>query len=328
MYGFKAVFTRPLAWGAELAWRWVSSLTLWLIVLYTFFSYLHSLPVSDTDRFMLSGVVPGLAAEGVRHIIAGSGGRLLKLILLVSAAWSVLWWAAASLGRSATLLDMTETQNSMVRRNFKFVLTAISRIHAIRIALNVASTMAYCGVIVLAEVKSRVPVVDLHETQGVHTHRSGEFWTIFIGLSLLVSLATVSLRWYLSLAPIFCVQYGVRVRDAVRMAAGIGSKRAQNFSWVGFAHWAIRLVLNLCLIVPGFTLLGVIAHMPKVFVWIFVIVGMMAWSAVGHFLGLSQLASWMRIIKWDEEERNKPTEPLHMPAVARPLLDSPIVPAM
>jgi len=188
--------------------------------------------------------------------------------------------------------------------------------------------MAYGGVIALAEAKSRVPVVELHETQGAHTHRSSEFWGIAIGLSLLVSLATASLRWYLSLAPIFCAQYGVGVRDALRMAAGIASKRARNFSWIGFVHWAIRLVMNLCLLVPGFTLLGMVARMSKVPLWLAAVVVMMVWSAVGHFMGLAQLASWMRIIAWDEEERNRPPVPVIVPVVVRPLLDPPIVPAM
>jgi hypothetical protein len=327
-YGFKAAFAHPLVWGAELMWRWVSRFAFWLIMLYTFFSYLHSLPVSDSDRFMLSGVVPGLATEGLRHIISGSGGRLVKLFFLTSVAWSIFWWMVSSLGRSATLLGMMDSNDGSWKSNEKSVLAAISRIHAIRIAMNIVVFLAYCGVVALAEAKSRVPVVELHETQGVHTHNASMFWAIAIGLSLLVSITTTSLRWCLSLAPIYCTMYGMAVRDALRSAADVTSQRARSFSWVGFVHWIARLILCFSLLVLALSLMGLNLRMSRGIMWFAAIAVMLVWSAAGHFLRLAQMASWICIIAWDKEERNKPPTPVVVPIIVRPLLDPPIVPSM
>src|SRR5579872_546623 len=104
--GFRAVFAHPLALLAEIACHWTAFIGVAVVTLYALFSFLHSLPVSDEDAFLLSGLLPGLTGEALGHIFKGSGPKLLELSVIVAISAAVLRWFATSAGRSAVLPEV------------------------------------------------------------------------------------------------------------------------------------------------------------------------------------------------------------------------------
>src|SRR5205823_48640 len=88
---------------AELAWRWALATSMLVLGTYSLLLFLHSTPVTNGDMFGLSGIVPSLFWQTIVHIFRGSGQKLLRIGVVLVAAFSILWWLAASMGRVATL---------------------------------------------------------------------------------------------------------------------------------------------------------------------------------------------------------------------------------
>ncbi|MGB8918369.1 MAG: hypothetical protein WCC89_16045, partial [Candidatus Sulfotelmatobacter sp.] len=101
--GFRAAFRRPALTFAEIAWRWTLGATAWALLLFSFFEYLNTLPVTHADATLLSTRHPALVGRALTHILRGSLNRVVLAALLGALALSLLWIVAASIGRAATI---------------------------------------------------------------------------------------------------------------------------------------------------------------------------------------------------------------------------------
>jgi hypothetical protein len=101
--GFRAAFRRPTLTFAEIAWRWTLGATAWALLLFSFFEYLNTLPVTHADAALLSTRHPALVGRALTHILRGSLNRVVLAALLGALALSLLWIVTASIGRAATV---------------------------------------------------------------------------------------------------------------------------------------------------------------------------------------------------------------------------------
>lgn len=101
--GFRAIFRRPSFGLAEIAWRWSFGVAAALLLAFSFFTFLDTLPVGKSDLLLLRSRQPFLIFRAMAHIVRGSAFRAvgagIVLALTLGAAWIVL----ASFGRAATV---------------------------------------------------------------------------------------------------------------------------------------------------------------------------------------------------------------------------------
>src|SRR6202046_2238120 len=101
--GFRAAFRRPLLTLAEIMWRWMVGPPAATLVVFVFFEYLDTLPVTNGELLFLRTRHPYLVGEAIAHIFRGTLNRLVVAGLLSALLLGLLWTGAASLGRIATV---------------------------------------------------------------------------------------------------------------------------------------------------------------------------------------------------------------------------------
>src|SRR5271155_4597963 len=101
--GFRTMLSRPSFGLAEVAWRWSFGAAASLLLAFSFFEYLDTLPVSKSDLFLLRTSQPVLISRAVLHIFRGSAFRVLNATIVLALTLAAAWIVVASLGRAATL---------------------------------------------------------------------------------------------------------------------------------------------------------------------------------------------------------------------------------
>ena len=99
--GFRAAFRRPGLTFGEILWRWSFGATTVALLLFGFFEYLATLPVTNGELFFLRTRHPFFVAQALAHILHGSLYRAvisllvaaLMLLLFVGGVMN-LWWIA------------------------------------------------------------------------------------------------------------------------------------------------------------------------------------------------------------------------------------------
>lgn len=309
--GFSAIFREPLVYVAELAWRWTYSIAAFLVVAYAVLLFLNSLPVSDRDAFGLSGIIPGLFLEALANIFRGSGPRMMRVAIMLLAGLGVLWFLAASVGRTATLTALLHTPAR---------LRPILRLHFLRLVVGTMAWIAYGGALAVAARAARF--------ESGEGYNPGEFYLIFLLLSMVISTAWSSASWYLSLGPIFSVRNGTGALDSLYDAAALVRRQPSQFSWVGILFGLTRAAVWFAGVFTLLLLLSAVSSAPAGISTLVLLLFLAAYSAVSNFIYLARMNAYLRILEFDEEERSRPPLVAPPPMPAPPVLDPPIVPAM
>jgi len=162
--GFRAAVRRPSLTFAEIAWRWSLGATAWALLLFSFFEYLNTLPVTNADAALLSTRQPALVGRALTHILRGSLNRAVLAALLGALALSFLWAVAASFGRIATvraLLDYFAERKDIVRdlsttydRAGTQPFRSLIGLNFLRVATVLAALLAFVGAAILASFAS------------------------------------------------------------------------------------------------------------------------------------------------------------------------------
>src|ERR1700688_2862063 len=101
--GFRAILRRPSFGFAEIAWRWSFGAAAGVLLVFSFFEFLDTLPVSNGDLVLLRTRQPILISRAVLDIFRGSSFRLLETVAVLAVTMGAAWVVVASLGRAATL---------------------------------------------------------------------------------------------------------------------------------------------------------------------------------------------------------------------------------
>ena len=308
--GFRAAFRRPSLTLAEITWRWTVGAVAWALLLFSFIEYLDSLPVTNADAALLWTRQPLLVARAVAHILRGSLNRAVLAVLLALAALSLLWIAAASLGRAATVRVLLDYFRIDVCRDDSTTYDAIKPrplrsligLNFLRVALGLAALPAFAGAAILVSFTS--PAAKPHP---------GVAFLLFLPLAALICLVCWALNWLLSLAGIFAIRDGNDVLSTLFAAVTFireywGPVFAVS-TWTGVAHLAAFSLATTAVSLP----LAFIRVGPARLIVGAVIFVTLAYFAVADWLYMARLAGYVCIAEMPKTRAESVTLPTPPP---------------
>jgi len=306
--GFRAIFRRPLFGLAEIAWRWSFGGAASLLLVFTFFEYLDTLPVSKSDLFLLRTRQPALISRAVLHIFRGSSFRVVETAIVLVLALGFAWVVTVSLGRAATLNALLayfreSDVSTSDHKEKSWRLRSLFGLNLLRFATTLAAAVGCVAAILLGAAVSRPT-----------DPAPGSALLIILTVTVLVWLAWSTLNWFLSLAAIFVVADGHDTFDAIAAAVELCQTRpgsvAAAGTWFGLAHVTAFVIASSVVAFP----LGFAAVLPTGVVLGGVLLITMLYFAVTDFLYVSRLAAYVAIAEMPE--------PPVKPEIAQPpLLD-------
>ncbi len=298
--GFRAAFRRPAVFVGEIAWRWAFGTAVWGLLILVFFAYLQSLTISDADWLLLRTKTPPLMAEAVRHILSGSGPRLLRAAAILVPALAAMWTVAASLGRWASLRALVKDP----RGRFRTVLG----LHFLRAAGGLAAWIGYLGALLVAGFAASRDLED----------RPGLFLLVFFAVAAVVGFCHGRIRWYLFLANILAVRDGHDAFSAVAAAFDIYRRRRSRFLALAAGMGAIRIALLIGVTLVSLVPIGLMAGMDWRLLFLLLVLFTLAYFLLADFLFVARLGAYIEILRDDPEP-----EPLTAaPAPLAPLAEA------
>ncbi|HVP42077.1 MAG TPA: hypothetical protein VMS96_01520 [Terriglobales bacterium] len=297
--GFRTAIRRPAVFFGEIAWRWAFGAAAWGLLLLTLFAYLESLTITDADWLLLRTKAPPLMAEAVRHILSGSGPRLLRAAAILLPALAAMWIVAASFARWASLRALIEQP----RGRFRTVLG----LHFLRAAGGLAAWIGYLGALLIAGFAASRDAED----------HPGLFLLIFFVLAAVVGFFHGWLRWYLFLANILAVRDGSDAFSAIAAAFDTYRRRRARFLALAAAMGGIRLFLLIGVTIVSLVPVSVVGSAWKLLAILLVLITL-AYFLIADFLFVARLAAYIDILR-DEPE---PEPASTVPAPSRPSPES------
>ncbi len=297
--GFRAAFSRPALVASEIAWRWSCGAAAWLVLLFAFFTYLHSIRISNTDLMLLRSRVPPLMAEAVRNMLEGTGPRLLRAAAVLLPAFALLWVVAAAFARWASLRSLIEEPRGRLR--------TVLGLHFLRAAVALAAWTGYLGALLAAGYFASRDIED----------RPGLFLLIFFAGAVVVGFVHGRIRWYLFLANLLAVRDGCDAFAAVSAAFDHYRARRGRFLSLGLAMGAIRLGLLIAVTVLSLLAMGLIAGTAWRLLLLILALITLGYFAVADFLFVARLAAYVDILRDEPEPEPFPAIP---PAAPDPVL--------
>lgn len=298
--GFSTAVTRPALLAGEIAWRWSCGLAAWLMVLFAFFTYLSSIRVSHADLLLLRTRVPPLMTQALRHMLEGTGPRLLRAAAVLLPAMTIVWLAGASFGRWASLRALIEEP----RGKFGSVLG----LHFLRAAAALAAWTGYLGALLAA---------GWLVSRRAEDH-PGLFLLIFFVFSTVIGFFHGRLRWYLFLANVVAVRDGSDAFTALATAFNLYRERRARFLTVGIAMFAIRVALWIGVTVVSLVFLGALPGTAWKLLVIILVLITLAYFVIADFLFVARLAAYVEILR----EEPEPEALAATPAAPAPLTES------
>ncbi len=306
--GFRTAFREPAIALAEIAWRWSFGLAALALAAASLFAYLDTLRITNIELLALRGHARWLIADAIAHILHGSP-RLVRVAAIVLPAIFVLWVAAATIGRAATL-------KALLRRESSVALAPQLGLNILRASVVLASLIGYLGVLILA---GRAAVSDTDVRPGI-------FLMVFVVLGTVVTMVRSRLNWFLSLAAIPAARDRHDTFTAIREAVGLFRRHPRTFAGAGAVFGAIRGVLFAFCTVVCLLALSLADKVPPAVTVFFLGVITLAYFAVVDFLYIARLAAYVAI---DESDRTPPAavapESLSPAPEAPPMPDLPLV---
>jgi hypothetical protein len=313
--GFRLVRRRPAVMVAEIMWRWSFGVAAGALVLVAGLRFLASLTVTDGELWALRSAIPQLMADAILHIFQGSGPRLLRLILLVTPAVSLLWVLAASAGRAATLRALVQDAPASFTRRHD--LRSLLAVNFLRVVVVLLALLAMVGSAILAGFAANIteePSILL-------------FNVVFLGLLFLVSLSWSTLNWYFSLAPIFVVRDNRPALGAVADAVHLVRRRGGDFSGVSTLYGLLKLFAIGVATVFSLVPMAFIAQWPWEITTMLLVLITLAYFAVSDVLYIARLASYLVIADEERAGSAQPVAssppPVPVAAVASPAASAP-----
>jgi len=282
--GFRAAFREPAIVLAEIAWRWSFSLAALALVAASLFAYLDTLRVSNLELRALRDNPRWLIADAAGYILRGSP-RLVGAAAIVLPAIFLLWIAAATVGRTATL-------KALLRRQGRVALWPQLGLNFLHASVTVASLIGYLGAAILAG-----------RAAGADAVRPGVFLLVFLVLATAVATVRSCLNWFLCLGTIPAARTGCGAFAAISEAVGLFRRHPGRFVGAGAVFGTIHGVLFAFCTVVSLLALSLADKVPPA-ATLFLLTGIaLAYFAAVDFLYIARLAAYTAI---DEDDRTPP----------------------
>ena len=278
---FSEVFHEPVVYLAELAWRSVLTAAVTLLSAYAAIAYLHTLEVTDLDLWGLSGIVPGTAGAAWEHIFQGSGSALTRAGVAAVCGAVLLWWAAATLGRSATLATLVRGEHP--------ALGTIARLNVLRCMVTTCGLIAVVGAYTFAFSRAHTSASE---------HDRGPIYAIFLPVLLLVGWAWSTVSWYLKVAQIPAAKHNSGMLLALQSAVATVRRHGSQFVWIGFVTGLLRAAAFMVAIFSALIVLSLALQSPAALGWTIMALYALLCLIVFTFLQVLQLAAYARVFAW------------------------------
>jgi hypothetical protein len=291
--GFRTMFRRPSFGLAEMAWRWSFGFAAGLLLAYSGAEYLHTLPVTGRDLFLLRTRHPALVWQALAHILRGSGPRLIEALMVAASAMAVAWIGMATLGRAVTiralLSYLPEEHAGDAPAAKRWRMASLAGLNFLRVAVTLAAAVGCLAAWRLGGAVSP----DKDPSPGSAT-------LVFLALVMLVWLAWSMMNWFLSLAAVIAVTRGKNTLGAMAAAVDLcrarGGSLAAASTWFGLTHLAGFVMASSVVAVP----LAFLTVLPgSVVVGGVLLVGLL-YFALADFLYVGRLAAYAAIAESPE----------------------------
>jgi hypothetical protein len=292
--GFRIIFRRPSFGLAEIAWRWSFAAAAGLLLVFSFFEYLDTLPVSRGDLLLLRTSQPALISRAVLHIFHGSAVRVVETAIVLALTLGAAWVVIASLGRAATLKALLayfrEDEASISKTEKKrWRLRSLIGLNCFRLSATLAASVGCVAAFLLGGAASRPT-----------DPAPGSAFLIFLTTIMLTWLAWSTLNWFLSLAAIFVVADGQDTFGATTAAVDLCQTRPGSVfaasTWFGLAHLTVFVVASSVVAFP----LGLAAVLPPGVVLGGVLLITLLYLAIADFLYMGRLAAYVAMVEMHE----------------------------
>ncbi len=281
--GFRIVRRDSTLLPLELLWRWSFGLGLMALL---FFAYAHlrqAILISDADEAAFSGQDPLAIATAAAGIIAGSQPLLLRTFAQVAAVVSVLWIAAATLGRG--MLTRMIVRRLAVDYDIEIAAdtprwAAFAILKMSRVLMLLILVIGYlAGVLIVGLVSA--------PAKNVVTSALIVFAAVAVS-----SLLWSWVNWLLSLAPIFVVRDGLSPLDSV--VAALAFLRRNGSRLVAIAIWNNTLRGLAATVITAAAAVTVAMHtaLPGWAITVLVVLETLLYLVVSDFLLLVRLAAY------------------------------------
>jgi hypothetical protein len=310
--GFQAVLRRPSFGLAEITWRWSVGFAAVALFSLATIEYLHTLPVTRGDLFLLGTRQPPLISQAIQHIFRGSGARVIWSSAIVATALVLGWMVLAAVGRAATLnalIDYFRDSDSTADvERAGLHLDSLIGLNLLRAGTTVAALVGCVGAALVASGASS-------KTDPA----PGSVMLIFFTLALIICLIWSVLNWLLSLASVFVIArrsdtFGAIASAVALLRSETGSLFAAGI-WFGIAHVAAFVVATSMVAFP----LGFAGVLPGSLVFGGVLLVTLLYFATVDFLYTGRLAAYVAIL----ELPDLPPAVIVMPAPPPPPLPEP-----
>jgi hypothetical protein len=305
--GFRAILRRPSFGLAEIAWRWSFGAAAGLLLMFSFFEYLDTLPVSKDDLLLLRTSQPVLISRAVVHIFRGSAFRVVETVVVLALTLGLAWIVVASLARAATIKALLAyflegDASTPARRETPWRFHSLFTLNFFRLGTTLAALVACLAAVLLGKAASRP--TDPAPASAL---------LITLTVIMLVWLAWSTLNWFLSLGAIFVVADGEDTIGAIAAAVDLCRTRSASIfaagTWFGLAHITAFVVASSAVAFP----LGFAAVLPAGVVLGGVLLVTLLYFAVTDFLYMGRLAAYVAIVEMPElpvsAERTQPPLP-------------------
>jgi hypothetical protein len=312
--GFRAIFRRPSFGLAEIAWRWSFGAASGLLLAFSFFEYLDTLPVSKGDLFLLRTSQPAFISRALLNIFRGSAFRAVETTAILALALAAAWIVVASLARAATLealiAHFRESDASTPEDIKNWRLRSLFALNFFRLGAMLAAIVGCIAAFLLAGAVS--PPTD---------PAPGSAFLIILTVAMLVWLAWSTLNWFLSLAAIFVVADGQDAFGALAAAVDLCRARPGSVfaagTWFGLAHITAFVVATSMVAFP----LNFAALLPAGVVLGGVLLISMLYFAIADFLYMGRLAAYVAMVEMPDSAVSAETAP---PTLPHPVAQDPI----
>lgn len=284
--GFRIVRSDSALLPLELLWRWSFGLGLMALL---FFAYAHlrqAILISDADQSAFSGHDPLAMATAAAGILAGSQPLLLRTFAQLAAVASVLWIAAATLGRGM----LTRMIVRRLATNYDLKIAA----DAPRWTSFAILTMARVLMLLILVIGYLVGTLIVASVSAFGKNVLTAALIIFAAVAV-SGLLWSWVNWVLSLAPILVARDGLSPLDSI--IGAIAFIRRNGSRLIAIAIWNSTLRGLAATVITAAAAVTVAAHtaLPGWAAAVLVVLETLLYLVVSDFLLLVRLAAYSSV---------------------------------
>jgi len=282
--GLRAAVREPAIVLAEIIWRWSFGVAALALVAGSLFAYLDTLPVTNRELLVLHDHPRWLIADAVRRILH-SGACLAMVGGIILPAIFVLWIAAATIGRAATL-------KALFRGEASVALAPQLGLNSLRASVTLVSLVGYLWAAILAG----------RAAAGRNAIGPGVFFIVFGVLSVVITLVRSRLNWFFCMGAIPAAR-GHATLNAISEAVALFCRHTGKYASAGLFFGTIHGVLFAFTTLVCLLVLSVAGKVPPAATLLVLAVTTLGYFAAVDFLHIARLAAYVGI---DANDRTPP----------------------